>query len=340
MTKHKSPAQVTVAPLFEKSAFERWVERYKFPALGILTAVVIWVLWNHYSGKAGQRQLDLSWEALAAQTTPHFATRLPSAPPDVLAGLAVQLNGQESGPWARLLEIQGRIDERDYDGALAAITALRSDDADHQIVVGKHLVEGREESIADHLQRVAEQRKVWEAAHPGLFTNPAAPEGSPRVRIKTASGTVEVALYRDLAPMHVENFLKLCKEGYYDGTKFHRVVRGFMIQGGDPNSRDKEPAEWGQGGPDYTVAPEPNDLAHFAGVLSAAKKPEDKEESGSQFFLTTDEAHYLDGEHTVFGHVVAGQDVVKAIGQAPVAQDGSRDRPLNPVAIESTEVVE
>jgi cyclophilin family peptidyl-prolyl cis-trans isomerase len=134
--------------------------------------------------------------------------------------------------------------------------------------------------------------------------------------------------------------LKLCKEGYYDGTKFHRVVRGFMIQGGDPNSKDKDPSEWGQGGPDYTIAPEPSGLYHFAGVLSAAKKPGDKEESGSQFFLTSDPAHYLDGEHTVFGQVTAGQEVVRAIAQAPVAQEGSRDRPLTPVAIDSVEVVE
>jgi peptidyl-prolyl cis-trans isomerase B (cyclophilin B) len=340
MAKHKSPAQVTVAPLFEKSLFEKWVDKYKYPALGVLTAAVVWVIWDHYSDKAGQRKLDRSWETLTAKTSPHFATRLPSAPPDVLAGLAVELNGQESGPWARLLEIQARIDERDFDGALAALTSLRSDYPTHPIVTEKRKVEGREESIAEHLQRVAEQRKAWESDHSSLFSNPPPPEGSPRVKLKTPSGTIEVALYRELAPKHVENFLKLCKEGYYDGTKFHRVVRGFMIQGGDPNSRDKEPIEWGQGGPDYTVAPEPNDLAHFAGVLSAAKKPGDKEESGSQFFLTTDPAHHLDGEHTVFGQVVAGQDVVQAIGQSPTAPEGSRDRPLNPIAIESVEVVE
>lgn len=340
MAKHKSPSQVTVAPLFEKSAFEKMVDKYKVPALAVLVTIVGWVLWSHFSARSGQRKLDQSWEKLVSSTTPDMLTRLPSASPDVLAGLAVELNDKESGPWARLLEIQKRIDQRDFDGALASLTALKSDHPAHPIVTEKVLIDGQEESMADHLQRVAQERKAWEAQHPELFSNPPPPEGSPHVRLKTASGVVEVALYKDRAPKHVENFLKLCKEGYYDGTKFHRVMRGFMIQGGDPNSKDKEPATWGQGGPEYTLAPEPSGLSHFAGVLSAAKKPGDKEESGSQFFLTTDPAHHLDGEHTVFGQVTAGLDVVRAIAQAPVAPEGARDRPLTPVAIESVEVVE
>jgi peptidyl-prolyl cis-trans isomerase B (cyclophilin B) len=340
MAKHKAPAQVTVAPLFEKSPFEKLVDKYKVPALGVLAAVVAWVLWDHFATRSGQRKLDQSWERLIASTSPDFLTRLPTAPPDVLARLAVELNDKESGPWARVLEIQERIDERDFDGALAAITALKSDHPNHPAVADKVLVQGESVSMADQLQRVAEQRKAWEAEHPGLFANPPPPEGAPRVRLKTASGTIEIALYSDRAPKHVENFLKLCREGFYDGTKFHRVMRGFMIQGGDPNSKDKEPSEWGQGGPGYTVAPEPSELAHFAGVLSAAKKPGDKEESGSQFFLTTDAAHHLDKEHTVFGQVTVGLEVVRAIGQAPVSPEGTRDRPVTPVAIDSVEVVE
>src|SRR5688572_12362441 len=169
MAKHKSPAQVTVAPLFEKSAFEKMVDKYKLPAAAALTVIVAWVLWNHFSVRAGQRKLDQSWERLVASTTPDMLTRLPSAAPDVLAGLAVELNDKESGPWARLLEIQERIDGRDFDGALAALTALRSDHPEHPIVAEKRMVGGESMSMADHLQRVAEERKAWEAQHPELF---------------------------------------------------------------------------------------------------------------------------------------------------------------------------
>jgi cyclophilin family peptidyl-prolyl cis-trans isomerase len=150
-----------------------------------------------------------------------------------------------------------------------------------------------------------------------------------------------VQLYPDKAPNHVANFLKLAQapgtEGY-SGTKFHRTIPGFMIQAGDPNSRSEDVTSWGQGGLDYTIPPEPSDLSHFAGVLSMAKKPTDFESSGCQFFITTNEAHHLDGVHTVFGAVVEGMDVVQQIASGEIAKD-SGDRPANPVTIESVEVL-
>jgi peptidyl-prolyl cis-trans isomerase B (cyclophilin B) len=158
------------------------------------------------------------------------------------------------------------------------------------------------------------------------------------VRIETSAGAVELALLRDLAPKHVENFLKLCAEGYYVGTRFHRVQADFMIQGGDPNSKGDDRSSWGQGGPDHTIPAEPNDWHHFAGVLSGAKKPGDAESSGSQFFITTEPAHHLDGQHTIFGAVVSGMDVVRAIASAPLAE-GKIDQPAEPVTIQSTTVL-
>jgi len=349
MAKHKAPTEVTVAPLFEKSTLEKAFDKYKLPGAAVLVAIVAWIVFNHLAGLRSRQELHQSWEKLLAATTPDPFTRLPSASAEVLAGLAEDLRDEESGPWARLLEIEQRLEERDFDGALQAIEMLRRERPDHPLVAEPVQVGDRRETVVDRLERVAQERKAWEAQHPGLFANPPVPEGSPRVRLTTSSGVIEVALYREKAPQHVENFLKLCREGFYNGTRFHRIARGFMIQGGDPNSRDAQPDQWGQGGPGYTIPPEPNDLYHFAGVLSAAKKPEDAEESGSQFFLTTDPAHHLDGQHTIFGAVVSGMEVVRAIAEAPTepgqpAQPGqpspSSDRPQNPVTIESMEVIE
>jgi len=340
MSKHKAPAEVTVAPLFEKSRAEQVFDKYKVPAAAVIAVVVAWILFDHYTARQSQQKLDQSWEAVVAGTTPDMLTRLPTAPPENLAALAESLRDEASGPWARLLEVNQRLSERDYDGALSALATLSSQHPDHPLVT--HPVPAGDEvaTVVERLQRVAEQRKAWEAEHPELFANPPAPEGSPRVRLVTSAGPIEVALYADRAVLHVENFLKLCSEGYYDGTKFHRVVRDFMIQGGDPNSREEDLSQWGQGGPGYTLLHEPNDLSHFAGVLSAAKMPGETEESGSQFFLTTEPGHYLDGQHTIFGQIVAGVETVRSISMTPVSPEGARDRPLTPVVIETIEVVE
>jgi cyclophilin family peptidyl-prolyl cis-trans isomerase len=340
MAKHKAPTEVTVAPLFEKSTLEKTFDRFKYPVAALILVIVAWVVFNHVSQLRSRQERHQSWETLLAATTPDPLTRLPSASAETLAGVAEELKGEESGPWARLLEIEQRLEDRDFDGALQAIEALRRDRPDHALV--SEPVQAGEErmTVLDRLERVARERKTWEAERPGLFANPSPPEGSPRVRLVTSAGTIEVALYAEKAPQHVENFLKLCRERFYDGTKFHRIVRGFMIQGGDPNSREGDPSEWGLGGPEYTLPPEPNDLYHFAGVLSAAKKGGETEENGSQFFLTTDSAHHLDGQHTIFGEVTSGMDVVRAIGEAPTEPGQPTDRPQSPVTIESTEILE
>jgi cyclophilin family peptidyl-prolyl cis-trans isomerase len=340
MAKHKAPTEVTVAPLFEKSTLEKAFDKYKGPAAAVIVVAVGWVLFKHFTAQKNRERLDQSWQAVIERTEPDMLTRLPTAPPAQLAGLAEDLRDQESGPWVRLLEVQARITERDYEGALATIQTLRAEHPDHPLVSTAYQVGDEVYTVTDRLQRVAEERQAWEAQHSGLFENPPPPEGSPRVRLTTSAGEIEIALYAERAPEHVENFLKHCREGFYDGTKFHRVVQGFMIQGGDPNSREEDPTSWGQGGTDYTLEPEDSGLYHFAGVLSAAKKPTETEESGSQFFLTTDAAHHLDGQHTVYGQVVGGMEIVRTIAQAPVSPEGSRDRPLEPVTVEATEVVE
>lgn len=339
MAKHKAPTAVTIAPLAEKSLLEQWVSKYWMPALGAFLAVTIGILWTHYQGQAEKLVRDGSWNRLMSETTPTGVPRVPSAPAPVLAGLSNDLAGTAAGPWARLLEVTTRIQDRDYEGAAEAAETLRREYPEHELVAVLHDFGDGEppRSIVDNLIRSIEAQKNWEAQHPELFGNPPVPEGAPRVRLQTSAGDIVVGLYPDKAPAHVENFLKLCGEGYYDGTKIHRIVPGFMIQGGDPNSRDGEPSTWGQGGPDEKLDPERNDLFHFAGVLSAAKNPGESQSSGSQFFITTDPAHHLDGRHVVYGAVLEGMDLVQEISRGAIAE-GTPDRPADPVTIEATEI--
>lgn len=338
MAKHKASTQVTVAPLFEKSTLEKTVDQYKLPAIIVLTLAVVWVLYSNISKQSAAKKLDSSWEALFARTTQDPMTRLPSGEPAALGALADDLVGTHSGPWARLIQAQSSLKARDFGACLDAVGKLKAEYPTHALVVEPMpLADGSTATVADHLEAMALKQQAWDSSHPELFTAPVPPAGSPRVILKTDAGDIEVALFSELAPKHVENFLKLCSEGFYDGTRFHRVMADFMIQGGDPNSRSEDRISWGQGGADDTVPAEPNGLFHFAGVLSAAKKPGDIESSGSQFFITTKPAHHLDDQHTIFGTVVAGKNVVDAIGAGALTPN-TVDQPVTPVVILSTVV--
>ena len=160
--------------------------------------------------------------------------------------------------------------------------------------------------------------------------------------IATPAGAFVVRL-SDETPGHRDNFKKLAAEGFYDGTTFHRVIRGFMIQGGDPNSRDDDPVDDGQGGPGYTLPAEivPG-LRHTVGALAAARQGDavnpERRSSGSQFYVVTGNARHLDGQYTVFGHVVEGLDVLDRFQQAETPRSTGRpappafqDRPAAPV---------
>jgi len=146
--------------------------------------------------------------------------------------------------------------------------------------------------------------------------------------ISTKMGSISIRLMPNVAPKHVENFIKLTQQGFYNGTTFHRVIPGFMIQGGDPNSKDaKNRMMHGTGGPGYTVPAEFSNTPHKRGILSMARSA-DPNSAGSQFFIVVADAPHLDGQYTVFGEVTDGLDVVdKIVG---VRRDG-RDNPLEPV---------
>lgn len=147
-------------------------------------------------------------------------------------------------------------------------------------------------------------------------------EGMQTVAIlETTQGPIEIGFFPDKAPEHVRNFLNLCGTGYYDGTYFHRVAPGFMIQGGDPNTRDEDPSNDGQGGSSYrgpntTLEPEFNDIRHVRGVVSMARSAA-PDSAGSQFFIMVEDAPQLDGSYTVFGHVLNGMGAVDEIVEQP-----------------------
>jgi cyclophilin family peptidyl-prolyl cis-trans isomerase len=340
MAKHKAATEVTIAPLAEKTRLEALLSRYWPHATALAVVIVGWILYASYSASRDQEERDDSWEVLGQGTTPS-GFGVPTASAGVLADLADELRGTAAGPWARLLQGTTLIDEEKLAEATAAVEQLRADYPTHALVIDEHDFgdDRPPRTLLDNLLDSIDRQQRWEAAHPELFSNPPPAEDAPRIRLETDKGDIIVALYSGQAPLHAQNFLTLSREGYYTETRFHRILPGFMIQGGDPNSRDQDPTTWGQGGPEKKIPPEPNELYHFAGVLSAAKQPGEVESSGSQFFITTDPAHHLDGEHVVFGTVLEGMDVVRVIASGEIAE-GTSDRPAEPVVLRATEVLE
>lgn len=144
-----------------------------------------------------------------------------------------------------------------------------------------------------------------------------APVKGPRAIINTKFGEIEIEFFPDKAPNHVANFIKLAKSGFYNGTLFHRVIPSFMIQGGDPNTKDQtNKAAYGQGGPGYNVNAEFNDVQHKRGIVSMARA-NDPNSAGSQFYVVVENSFFLDRQYTVFGQVVKGMGVADKIVQQP-----------------------
>jgi peptidyl-prolyl cis-trans isomerase B (cyclophilin B) len=169
----------------------------------------------------------------------------------------------------------------------------------------------------------------------GTNAAPAAPVKEVAL-IKTTAGEMVIELWPDVAPKTVENFKTLAKKGFYDGTAFHRVIRDFMIQGGDPLTKDASAEDrWGTGGPGYTVKAEFNDKKHVRGVISMARS-NDPDSAGSQFFICHGAPSSLDHKYTAFGKLIKGDDVLEKIATTPTHPP---DRPNTRQGIESIKIV-
>ena len=148
--------------------------------------------------------------------------------------------------------------------------------------------------------------------------------------LHTSAGEIDIRFFPDVAPNHVKNFIDLAEKGFYTGTKFHRVIPGFMIQGGDPNTVSGSPSTWGTGGSGKNVGAEFNAVKHVRGIVSMARSS-DPNSASSQFFIMVASYPSLDGQYSAFGQVTKGMDVAdKIVG----AQTGAQDRPINPTTID------
>ena len=158
---------------------------------------------------------------------------------------------------------------------------------------------------------------------------------------KTSEGELVAEFWTDVAPNTVENFKKLAKAGFYDGTAFHRIIKGFMAQGGDPLTKDpSKEAVWGTGDPGYKIKAEFSQKKHERGVLSMARSA-DPDSAGSQFFICFGPAVALDGKYTAFGKVIKGEAVLDKLANVPVTRNsgGENSKPVNRVALESVKIV-
>ncbi|HEX9160553.1 MAG TPA: peptidylprolyl isomerase [Thermoanaerobaculia bacterium] len=150
--------------------------------------------------------------------------------------------------------------------------------------------------------------------------------------LHTTEGDITIRFFPDVAPNHVKNFLDLAQQGFYNGTKFHRVIPGFMVQGGDPNTKTDNTSSWGTGGSGKNVNAEFSTVSHKRGIVSMARSS-DPNSASSQFFIVVKDSPFLDRQYTAFGQVTKGMDVADKIVNAP--RDQSNDRPYKPVAITS-----
>ena len=147
--------------------------------------------------------------------------------------------------------------------------------------------------------------------------------------LHTTAGEIDIRFFPDVAPNHVKNFIDLAQQGFYNGTKFHRVIPGFMVQGGDPNTKGTDVNSWGMGGSGKNVAAEFNTVSHKRGIVSMARS-NDPNSASSQFFVVVKDSPFLDRQYTVFGQVTKGMDVADKIVNAP---RGANDRPNSPTTI-------
>lgn len=337
MAEHKSASEVTIIPRGEeRSGFARWVEKNGLMVLAglvLISAAIVVKSQMSASASAGERE---SWATLtnALGGNTGVPGTLQTASPEDIAAAAGSLDGSVAEPWSLYALANACAREGRYREADDALARLQSEFENHELnTLRFSFGDETQRTLPEQMRRMCRDQAEWREAHAGVFDNPEPPADAPKVRMETTEGDIVIALYPQRAPEHVSNFLKHADADFYVGTKFHRVMPDFMIQGGDPNSRDNEDNRtWGQGDAGYTINHEASELKHFRGYLSAAKKGNGIEESGAQFFITTGDPHHLNGKHTVYGKVISGMDVVDRICEAET-EVASPTMPKEPVAI-------
>lgn len=338
MAQHKAPTAITIAPTTDKSGLALFVDRYWKLGAVVAVAFTAVVLWNA-SREQRQREHQITgWSELLAIAKPDGGDGQPGSPADIRS-VAERVHTTDAAAWGLFMAAKGAAEKRDYDFALSTLAALKAGYPDHALLT-EQLPLGKDGALMSSfalLEQRVKAQQAWVASHPGLFANPEPPADAPRVRLNTDKGAITILLYPNLAPKHVENFLKLCREGYYNGTKFHAVRRGSWIRGGDPNSKEADTAKWGEGGPGYGIDTETNELRHFSGYLSMWKKPGETQSSGSQFVLTTGDVHALDAQQVVFGKITDGMQTATQIEASPLTP--GTERPQDASTIQSVEVL-
>ncbi len=334
MAKHKSATDVTVVTE-DKSLLQQWVDQHwiKMAGLGVILAGV--VLFNQSQNESAEKAKGDAWSGLTAA----------EGDLEAVQAAASALNDSPIEGWGKALVAQQALADDEPEIAAAALTELTATTGHilNSPAFGIE-TEGGRISPAAYAQKSLSAKLEWEAAHPEILSNADPVEGSPKVVFHTSEGDIEVTLYEAEAPKHVENFLKLTDEDFYDGILFHRVINSSgmaIIQAGDPNTKEEDVTKWGQGGPGYTQEAEKNGLIHDEGYLSAAMPGNSQESSGSQFFFTMSRVHHLDDRHTIFGKITGGMDVATKILKADIRDEdpdaGTRDIPVNPTSITSIE---
>lgn len=334
---HKAATEVTVARLEERNAFEEFIFAHWWKGVLVFVAVAIGVVYVQTREEQIETANDASWTTLAGQLA-FIETPGTDAEPEALKAAASDLDGTLAGPWAAALVAPAFADQGELGQALTELGSFASAYPNHALKFVPVEVDGTVANPVSVFRERLHGLEDFKAANPELFSNPPAPAEAPRVELQTSAGPIVIALYSDKSPNHTENFLTKVRAGEYDGTKFHRIIPGFMIQGGDPNSVDGEPSTWGQGGGDVTQPQEFSELAHFRGYLASAKRGGQTESSTYQFYITVGDPHHLNNQHTVFGQVLEGMDVADQIVGGEI-EEGTTDRPAMPVTIQKAVVL-
>jgi peptidyl-prolyl cis-trans isomerase B (cyclophilin B) len=337
--KHRGATDIALITPQDPSLLSVWVARYWKIGLGACIAASAVILVRQHLQTRSARADEDRWRTVRKSLSIDPLLGVVQAEEAPIRGVLADVKGTPVEPWVLLGLVDAGVEERDYDTVKDGLEQLRATHQKPLTADAFALTDGGEaKPLVDWLDARIQAQRDWEQRYPQLFANPPLPPDAPKVRLVTSAGDIVVGLYQAEAPKHVENFLKLCREGFYVGTKFHRVIPGFMIQGGDPNTKEADFATWGEGGPGYTLPLEPNKLSHFRGVLAAAQKSGENLSSGSQFYITTGEPHTLDGKYEVYGAVVEGMSTVEGIENGTI-EDQQTSRPEKPIEILRTEVL-